>query len=50
MISIENSLEEINWHVSYIEGIDKEEIAPYKGSIELLIEKLKKINNQSIIC
>jgi DNA-binding PadR family transcriptional regulator len=43
-ISIENSLEEINMQLSYIESTDKEEIAPFKESLELLIERLKKIN------
>ncbi len=43
LISIENSLEEMNCHVSCMEGTDKEEIAPHKESIELLIERLKKI-------
>ena len=42
-ISIENSLEEMNWHISYMEDIDKEKIIPHKESIELLIERLKKI-------
>jgi DNA-binding PadR family transcriptional regulator len=42
-ISIENSLVAMNWHVSYIEDIDKDKIAPHKESIELLIERLKKI-------
>jgi DNA-binding PadR family transcriptional regulator len=42
-ISIENSLKEMNWHVSNMEDIDKEKIAPHKESIELLIERLKKI-------
>jgi DNA-binding PadR family transcriptional regulator len=44
MISIENSLEEMNWHISCMEDIDKEKIAPHKESIKLLIERLKKIN------
>jgi hypothetical protein len=43
MISIENSLEAMNWHVSHMEDIDKEKIAPHKESIELLIERIKKI-------
>lgn len=43
VLSVENSLEAMNWHVSYMEEIDKEEIAPHKESIELLIERLKKI-------
>jgi DNA-binding PadR family transcriptional regulator len=42
-ISIENSLNEMNWHVSNMEDIDKEKIASHKESIELLIERLKKI-------
>ena len=42
-ISIENSLEAMNWHVSHIEDLDKEKIAPHKESIQLLIERLKKI-------
>jgi DNA-binding PadR family transcriptional regulator len=42
-ISIKNSLEAINWHVSYMEDIDKKKITPHKESIELLIERLKKI-------
>jgi len=42
-VSIENSLTEINWQISYMEDIDKNEIAPHKESIELLIERLKKI-------
>jgi DNA-binding PadR family transcriptional regulator len=42
-ISIEKSLEEMYWYVSYIEDIDKEKIIPHKESIELLIERLKKI-------
>jgi DNA-binding PadR family transcriptional regulator len=42
-ISIENSLEEMNWNVSYMEDIDKDEITPHKESIGLLIERLKKI-------
>ncbi len=43
LLSVENSLEAMNWHVSYMEEIDKEEIVPHKESIELLIERLKKI-------
>ena len=43
VLSVENSLEAINWHISYIEEIDKDKIAPHKESIELLIERLKKI-------
>lgn len=43
MISIENSLKEMDWHVSYLEDVDKDEIAPHKESIELLIQRLKKI-------
>ncbi len=43
VLSVENSLEAMNWHVSYMEEVDKEEIAPHKESIELLIERLKKI-------
>ena len=42
-ISIENSLEAMNWYVSYMEDVDKEKIAPHKKSIDLLIERLKKI-------
>ena len=45
-ISIENSLEEMNWHVSYMEDIDKEDIDPHKESIELLINRLKKLKEQ----
>ena len=43
VLSVENSLEAMNWHVSYMEELDKEEIVPHKESIELLIERLKKI-------
>ena len=43
MISIKNSLEAMNWHVSHMEDSDKEKIAPHKESIELLIERIKKI-------
>ena len=43
VLSVENSLEAMNWHVSYMDEIDKEEITPHKESIELLIERLKKI-------
>jgi DNA-binding PadR family transcriptional regulator len=42
-ISIENSLVAMNWNVSYMEDMDKEKIAHHKESIELLIERLKKI-------
>ena len=42
-VSLENSLEEMNWQLSYIENIDKDKIAPYIDSIELLIKRLKKI-------
>jgi len=42
-ISIENSLEAMNWYVSYMEDVDKEKITPHKKSIDLLIERLKKI-------
>ena len=42
-VSIENSLAEMNWQVSYMEGMDNKKIAPHKESIELLIERLKKI-------
>ena len=42
-ISIENSLEAMNWYVSYMEDVDKEKIAPHKKSIDLLVERLKKI-------
>ena len=41
--SIENSLEAMNWHVSYMEDFDKKKIVPHKESIELLIERLKKL-------
>ena len=43
VLSVENSLEAINWHMSYLEEIDKDKIVPHKESIELLIERLKKI-------
>jgi len=43
VLSVENSLDAMNWHVSYMEDIDKEKIAPHKESIESLIERLKKI-------
>ena len=43
-VSIENSLEEMNWQISYMEGIDKDKIIPHKESIELLIERLKNIS------
>ena len=43
VLSVENSLEAINWHVSYMEELDKDEIAPHKESIELLLKRLKKI-------
>ncbi|MEN6293465.1 MAG: hypothetical protein ABFD07_15815, partial [Methanobacterium sp.] len=43
VLSVENSLESMNWHASYMEELDKEEIAPHEESIELLIERLKKI-------
>ncbi len=43
MVSIENSLEAMNWHVSYMEDSDKEKIVPFKESIELLIKRLRKI-------
>ena len=43
-VSIENLLEEINWLVVNIEDLEKESIAPHKESIELLIERLRKIN------
>ncbi|MCZ3366374.1 MULTISPECIES: PadR family transcriptional regulator [Methanobacterium] len=43
VLSVENSLEAMNWHASYMEELDKEEITSYKESIELLIERLKKI-------
>ena len=46
VLSVENSLEAMNWHVSYMEELDKEEIVPHKESIELLIERLKKIKEQ----
>ena len=42
-VSIENSLEEMNWQISYMENIDTKKIAPHKESIDLLIERLKKI-------
>jgi DNA-binding PadR family transcriptional regulator len=42
-ISTENSLTAINWHVSYMEDTSKEQIAPYKESIESLIERLEKL-------
>jgi DNA-binding PadR family transcriptional regulator len=42
-ISMKNSLTAINWHVSYMEDIDKENIAKYKESIESLIERLEKL-------
>jgi DNA-binding PadR family transcriptional regulator len=43
VLSVENSLEAMNWHASYMEELDKEEIVPHEESIELLIERLKKI-------
>ena len=43
VLSVENSLEAMNWHVSYLEELDKDKIAPNKESIDLLIERLKKI-------
>ncbi len=43
-VSIENSLDEMNLQISYMEETDKEKIAPHKESIELLIERLKKID------
>ena len=43
-VSIENSLKEMNWQISYMEDIDKDKIVPHKESIELLIERLKKID------
>ena len=45
MVSIENSLEAMNWHISNLEDSDKEKIAPYIESIELLIKRLKKIES-----
>jgi DNA-binding PadR family transcriptional regulator len=45
-ISIENSLGEMNWQISYMEDIDKDKIIPHKESIKLLIERLKKIDEQ----
>lgn len=42
-ISIENSLTAMNWHASYIEETDKQEIARNIESIESLIERLEKI-------
>ena len=43
VLSVGNSLEAMNWHASYMEELDKDEIAPHEESIELLIERLKKI-------
>ncbi|MTK64633.1 MAG: PadR family transcriptional regulator [Methanobacterium sp.] len=42
-ISLKNSLTAINWHVSYMEDVNKEDIATYQASIESLIERLKKL-------
>jgi DNA-binding PadR family transcriptional regulator len=42
-VSIKNSLEAMNWHITHIEEMDKEKIAPHEESIESLIERLKKI-------
>ena len=42
-ISLKNSLTAINWHVSYMEDANKEQIAHYQESIELLIERLEKL-------
>lgn len=42
-ISIENLLEEMHSDVSHMEDIDKEKISSHKESIELLIKRLKKI-------
>lgn len=43
VLSVENSLDAMNWHVSYMEELDKDKITPHKESIESLIERLKKI-------
>ena len=43
VLSVENSLEAMNWHVSYMEELDKDKIASHRESIDLLIERLKKI-------
>ncbi len=43
VLSVGNSLKAMNWHASYMEELDKEEIAPHEEAIELLIERLKKI-------
>jgi DNA-binding PadR family transcriptional regulator len=42
-ISIENSLTAMNWHVSYMEETDKQQIARNIESIESLIERLEKL-------
>jgi len=42
-VSIKNSLTAINWHVSYIEDMDKQEIAQYMDSIQTLIDRLENI-------
>lgn len=44
-VSIKNSLTAIKWHVSYMEEMNKQEISPYKESIQALIERLEKLKN-----
>lgn len=46
-ISIKNSLTAINWHVSYLEDTNENEIAQYNDSIQTLIDRLEKIKTQS---
>jgi DNA-binding PadR family transcriptional regulator len=43
-VSIEKSLEDMNLQISYMEDSDIEKIVPHKESIELLIERLIKID------
>lgn len=43
-LAIENVLTELDSYVSYLEDIKKEKILPYQESIDLLSEKLKRIN------
>lgn len=45
-IPVENLLKVMSWQISSMEDIDQQKIAPHKESIELLIERLKKINNR----
>jgi hypothetical protein len=41
-VSIENSLEEMNWQISYMEDIDKKKLPLTKNQLNYSLKDLKK--------